>query len=346
MPKKVHGPERGQQRLTGFLPPSRRQPLAEVGGNQRPKGVAREPEEEEEAVVKTEVVEVVRRKIERQRRAPQPRTGPYQRRSSDANAIREDPIQAYNLFFRHLYPGHVDWNHVLPGDQRLEKKYSRLSVSQRQIYFILLRLLQSYVLQHIGADSFDDCSRQWRWNWPTWHSVIFKLVESVKDTVRGENGCWFSSLSTDLGGRPKLPIRPGQIERRPDGNHSRRNVFDYYRAADQSRTLETTAARTMAVLRLGVPPDPRLQASHLCHNFPQTCVNPRHVVWESDCINKSRNLCVMGNVVSCFHRAEKCIFTDVDGHWLPHRNQDFRSIPCDCTVDCLEALTVRVQLDE
>ncbi len=148
----------------------------------------------------------------------------------------------------------------------------------------------------------------------------------------GPRDCWFSELSGDAAGRPKTPIRPGQIEIRQDANHSRKRSWCFYQLDDQSTAVETTLARVMAMLTLGLPIPRTLQASHLCYNERQRCFNPAHVCWEDDRMNKSRTKCTSSSRFYCNHEP-RCVYTDSAGRYLVHRNLD-KYVECDCPVDC------------
>jgi hypothetical protein len=51
-----------------------------------------------------------------------------------------------------------------------------------------------------------------------------------------------STPSTDKGGHCKLPVQPGRIEKRSDGNRSRRDAWDFY-FVEGVAGLETTVGR-------------------------------------------------------------------------------------------------------
>ncbi|EHY54869.1 hypothetical protein HRR83_005872 [Exophiala dermatitidis] len=185
---------------------------------------AEEEEEEEEEGGEEE-------EEEEEQRAPQPRrTVLFRKRSSNANATVESPLDSYRVFLQNLHPHQVDWDNLRPGDARLESRFDGLGQFQQDVYyFILVGLLNAYVKGRIGVANFNDCDRQWVWNWPTWHRTIIRLSGSIEGgRVGGEGDCWFSTFSTGNGGMPKVAMRQGRYERRPDGNHAWRDIFTLY----------------------------------------------------------------------------------------------------------------------
>lgn len=266
-------------------------------------------------------------------------TSYYKKRSNTTTALQCSAVEDYRLALRWLTPPVPAWERLSQGDQALQKRWQRLTAGQRDTYWILVDLLHGYVGGTVGEEDFDDVMTPWVWNWATWHRVILKIAGSMPTRNLQSNTCWMSTLSTDRGGHCKLSVRPGRIEKRSDGNHSRRNIWDFY-IVEGAASLETTTGRLITLLAHGPPTDTGAQASHLCHNEPQQCTNPGHLIWEDDGTNKSRNRCVFGAGFLCPHQP-KCVWTDTTGRFLPHRNCTEWQATCDskgaCEGDCWTA---------
>ena len=136
--------------------------------------------------------------------------------------------------------------------------------------------------------------------------------------------------------RPKIHIAPGTIQLSYDNSSfsiPKTQRLKFTSSLVSEARFKSSVARIIAVLLHGPPADRNTQASHLCHNIAQTCFNPRHIIWESDKRNKGRGYCVNGARFYCPHDP-KCIYTNIDGVFLPHRNLD-TFVVCDCAdFDC------------
>lgn len=248
-----------------------------------------------------------------------------------------DPIGDYRKSLRGISTTHdiVRWNTLSESDRQLRFKHLDLSVTQRQIYRKLIQMLRDHVDARVGVDNFNGHSEMFVWNWWTWHRIILKISKATHSTRQfHEQDCWFSTFSArGHTARPKIHIRPGvmqtfQDESAKDPSTSVRFKFT---AVPGSQLFKSSVARLVAVLVHGAPDSAAQQSSHRCHNNPQRCFNPNHVCWESDGENKSRNSCTYLCALFCLH-TPKCIFTDVDGNYLPDLNIDFVDFlePYDC----------------
>jgi hypothetical protein len=256
----------------------------------------------------------------------------YKHKSDVSKAVDRDAIADYRQSLEAIDTEQqvIDYGKLPPGDQYEMKTIRSFNGVQRKVYFCLVALLRAYVTTWIGVDNFDNIDQLWVWNWPTWHQKILSLAGTASGTGQ-KLDCWFSSLSRDRGGHPKFPIRPGRVQIRKDASRAERNIWRFY--ACEGARIESTVARLVCILKFGQPANASLQASHLCHNVPATCFNPDHICFETDGYNKRRNKDANSHAMYCRHSV-KCIFTNVCGVFLPHRNtMEFQA--CDCPgFDC------------
>lgn len=259
-----------------------------------------------------------------------------------------DPIADYRLSIEHinLNTSTVAWSRLSGADQLYKHRYNLLSARQRILYFKLISFLRVYVESSVfGVSGFNDLDTVFVWNWHTWHGNIVKLVEMVeRDLDPSDDNCWLSLFSaTKDNAIPKIHVTPGVVKFCVDTvTKSRNRIFRFFQITQTS--YKSSVARLVAVLKHG-PPSADMQTSHLCHNSPQKCFNPHHVCWENDLSNKSRNLCVNGARFYCPH-VPKCIWTNVKGVFLPHRNIGTIQV-CDCSLDCHNArILPGIALDE
>lgn len=265
----------------------------------------------------------------------------YSKTSSAENADVYDELEEYRLAKRYLTRTRMMWANASPGDQKLQDSYLALTSQQRTQYWLMRDMLDVYVIRDIGEDKFADMDTRWIWNWATWHKTIMFIAESMSPCDDVAQDCWFSHASFNHAkGYPKYRISVGRFEIRSDANHNARDRYTFYKHQFPSKDRESNICRVMATLKLGPAPSDA-QASHLCANVPQRCVNPAHLLWEKGAENKSRNYCGTGQAYTCIHEP-RCIFTDTDGRWLKHRNANSLE-PCDCEgVKCMDARTVKM----
>lgn len=250
----------------------------------------------------------------------------YTKTSSSHHAQLLDPITEYQLSLRYLNRDSINWEQLSVGDQRLQLKVKALTPSQLDIYHHLIELLRQYVDRTCGAAGFNDTSTLYIWNWPTWHKAILQLANSIVGHYSGMDDCWFSRLGSDRNGRSCITVRPSRTEKRWDVAFYKGEWLHYI--VEGGTHITTSGARFIGVLFNGVPPTEDIQCSHLCHNNPQNCINPRHSRWETDRINKGRNYCTYGSGMYCPHQL-KCVYSSLEGRFLPHRNLSYWAI-CDC----------------
>jgi Zinc-binding loop region of homing endonuclease len=255
-----------------------------------------------------------------------PQRAYYTKTSSLQHAVIIDPVEEYRLSIQHLNKGSTNWCGLSKGDQSLQKEIQGLNPEQSEIYHRLIELLRLYVDRTCGVMGFNDTSTLYIWNWPTWHKAIIQVARGFVGPSCGENDCWFVKMGTDKSGRPSVTVRPSRTEVRWDvafhrGLHHRYTV-------EGGARITTSTARLVGVLLHEAPPSDKYQASHLCHNSPQICINPRHLRWEVDKVNKGRNSCTYGAVMYCPHEV-KCVYTNLAGRFLPHRNL-IDHAECDC----------------
>jgi hypothetical protein len=247
-------------------------------------------------------------------------------------------IASYKMSLEHFgLDGNIRWDRLSAGDQLLKGEYLELSPAQQRLFRKLVGYLRHYVTDRIGIESFDQPTAYGIWNWPTWVRVLLKIAASVQRNIDDADGnCWSSDYAVaTVYRRPAVNIRPGHIELRLNRDSkktpkTRRVMFVIDPAVEDPR-FKQPISRLMAVLFHGIP-SPADQASHLCHNVPQNCINPNHLCWEKDQANKSRNRCVNGAAFYCPHEP-KCIYTSLTGRYLPHRNGT-RWEECTCTENC------------
>jgi hypothetical protein len=233
--------------------------------------------------------------------------------------------------------GTIHWGCLCVGDQLLRGEYLGLSTAQRRLFRKLVGHLRRYVADRIGVEAFDQPTTYGIWNWPTWARILLKIAASVpKDIDDADGNCWFSDYAVaSVYRRPAVHVRPGHIELRENRDSkqtpkTRRVMFVTDPAVEDPR-YKQAISRLMTVLFHGTPSSAD-QASHLCHNLPQNCINPNHLCWEKDQGNKSRMRCVNGAAFYCPHEP-KCIYTSSTGRYLPHRNGT-RWEECTCTENC------------
>jgi hypothetical protein len=258
--------------------------------------------------------------------------------------LLSDPVDDYEKFCSSVSDGKISWSTVSAGDRSYRTKMSGWTPYQRGLYHQFTDLVRRYVDNHVGGSTkFNSNSRQWVWNWPTWHKTIIRLVNnSIDSDDRSADDCVFCHLSVDKCGRPKIRVEPGRYEWRSQstGHKQRHNYLFYY--TEGTRKFETTAGRVMCVLAQG-PPALLQQASHRCYNKPPLCINPRHLIWEEDGSNKDRNNCANGCARLCPH-VPVCIFTDKSGKYLPCRNDVSKeTFICECGSRCWNLVTVIVE---
>jgi len=253
-------------------------------------------------------------------------------------------IYAQSLIYIDVVERTVAWSLVAESEKQLRSQFVALSPGQKSLYFKLIGLLRVYV-ESFGQENFNRVHTMFVWNWPTWHRILLKIARATDSAgFFDENDCWFSTFSFKGPiARPKIHVVPGQMQSfrdtsAKDPSQSIRLKFTQVEAAPR---FKSSVARLLMVFLHGSPPTETSQCSHLCKNDPQRCFNPYHTIWEEDLDNKSRNGCIYGSQLYCPH-SPKCIFTDVSGRFLPHRNIDKLEI-CECTeVDCHAA---RIQDD-
>jgi Zinc-binding loop region of homing endonuclease len=253
----------------------------------------------------------------------------YRKRSANADAIVFNSLEEYQLSLLYIRDETVEWTCLGAGDQWLEKKYNSLSAEQKKVYHCLVRILRKYITTTVGDQNFDEPGTRFIWNWATWHRIIFNVAKHT-DGPGGEKDCWISTLSTDRQMRPKIAVRPGQIEKRMDCNHAYRGKYTFYNIEGSSGRLETTLGRIMTTLANGSPHENSnilTEGSHRCNST--LCGNPLHMVWESSKDNKSRTGCTYSSAFYCPH-SPRCIFTNIKGCYLPHRNDSSGYSDCDC----------------
>jgi len=257
-----------------------------------------------------------------------------------------DPVHEYrlSLMYIHIRERTHNWNRLSGGDRTLRKVYERLEGPKQLRYWRLIGSLREYVRRHIGEEQFSDPHKHFVWNWPTWHRLILKMAENSSG-FDGENDCWHSTYSYAIDGssRPKIHVSPGVTHRVVDRLVTRRTDNVRYRFAlvEGCIPFMSQLARIAATLHSGPPLSISLQASHLCYNDPQLCFFPGHIIWESDALNKTRRYCVYGAKVLCRHRP-RCIWTSIEGRFLPCRNQLIDELVCSCENDCFHRLPARL----
>ena len=258
----------------------------------------------------------------------------YLKKSSNAAATLADPIHEYRLSLVYISSSSTAWFDFSVGDQLLKSRHAKFSATGRKVFFFLVEHLRTYVESTVGIGGFSGTDTLYVWNWATWHRILIRLALSLDvDCSGSENDCWLTSLSMDAGGHPKYKVVPGRVEKRDDVRNNRLDGKWYFYRDENGQGVQTSIGRLACVLRKGIPGSMQ-QASHLCHNDPQGCFNPRHLVWESDRMNKSRNGCIHSCRFFCPHEI-KCIYTNTKGRYLPHRNMEGLGTTCDSQgIDC------------
>ena len=222
----------------------------------------------------------------------------------------------------------TDWGRLSIADRLLERavKKSRLIT---KVHDKLTNGLMATIERGGGLGAFHDTTKPnaaFRWSWHVWHHVIVGISKNIRSC--NPNDCWFSSAH--LNKRDRSTARPKynfQVANVRKVDHDKyRNRFAYLGDQRFPEVQEVVARLVLAAFR--GPGLDKQQASHLCHNVPQLCVNPNHLIWELAGPNLSRNMCVFGAAIFCPHEP-KCVFTDLDGIYMPHRN-DLSGEPCDC----------------
>jgi hypothetical protein len=259
------------------------------------------------------------------------------------------PVFDYELFRCAWNGTNAKWANVSVGDKRLEKPVRKLSETQRAIYVMLVNWFMSMVNEFGGMSLFHDPSDpriHFRWAWCVWHRVIVGVASSITAETIFDQGfqarhCWFSGSHYTTGtsgrlstARPKYNFSVGNVRVVETAHKIYKDKFWYL--SDQAvPEVQESMSRLVCAIRWGLPPNCKSQASHLCHNLPQVCVNPEHIIWELPKANQHRNYCVYGSQAFCPH-LPKCVFTSIDGRYLPHRNHLALSSLCDCeSINCM-----------
>jgi hypothetical protein len=187
---------------------------------------------------------------------------------------------------------------------------------------------QRFVLYHLTMNFFN-CLGIGEEDWtedyvPFWNDLeprdVFPLLimaaRQVVNQPTNTDSCW----------RTYQP-QPGQIPN-----------YCYVNVRREGKDHRVKVARLVCGM-LHVPcltnGDRTLQASHLCQRVPD-CINPWHILPESDLVNKSRIACANSVAHYCPHTV-KCIWTRSDGKLMPHRNDPSRVYlrhECDCEEWC------------
>ena len=124
-------------------------------------------------------------------------------------------------------------------------------------------------------------------NFSTWLGILVRVAGNVDArSAGGPSDCWFSVLSQDRNGYPKLPIRPAAFKKRPDANHNARQKFISYQVRGSLGRVETTVANVMCTLKNG-PSQVGLdqQQEEACHR----CAMIRYDA-EQNCISLIRHI--------------------------------------------------------
>lgn len=261
---------------------------------------------------------------------------------------RESPVSSFDNFFQFaadLQRKSVNWERAHACDGVLESKFSSLTEFQRSVYFFLLFRMKEYV-QRIraapGDSILDNLGLDWVWNWHVWHRNLLKLAkEVVNEGTFDPTVCWKHSEVTykDPTRRKDFCVQRGYFETRRAPNSKQVNK-DWWSYSPTGKTenvnFKTTAATMTLVLLRGPPPveaGRKMDTSHLCYHFPNRCVNPLHVCWESNGDNQDRRSCINGSAAGCPHRP-RCRFVDTEGNPLVCRNNP-RAKGCVCGKKCL-----------
>lgn len=258
---------------------------------------------------------------------------------------RQNPVTDFETFVA-LWDGRrlPSWQGAAISDRLLESSFRRLAPDPKTAYVELINYHLATVENFGGIDTFYDSDkpdRLFQWSWHVWHRVILGICDNIKkcgDTLDQQN-CWFSSAHLNKSdrstARPKYNFQPGDV-RMVDHPHNAYKDKFVYLADQRIKEVQEVVARLICAIVHGPPPPGRNQASHLCHNVPQICVNPAHIIWEAPADNLRRNWCVFAAAGFCPH-TPKCVFTTKDGVYMPHRNHlHYKGGPiCDCeAVDC------------
>jgi hypothetical protein len=214
----------------------------------------------------------------------------------------------------------IEWDAASDGDKLLKKEHEKLSAEQYAYFAHLADQLFENMDEEDGLDSFGD---GFGFNWPSWHRFLLKIVASIdSESLSDDRNCFLSSL-----GSQSERIITGSV-----GIDAKGEVV--FKSDCLQHILLVSQLITM--LKFGCVPERGQQTSHRCMNRKRRfdsqlfnpCLNLEHVIREDSAENKSRNDCIMGYAFSCRHE-EKCIFTDIDGYWLPCINaEDFQECHC------------------
>jgi len=247
---------------------------------------------------------------------------------------RADSVERYKNAVKYLRPREELTTKLNLPDRTVLREMLKSSSNQQFVYLRLWTLLQSFVNDLGGPEEMHKPGvLLGRWNWPTWHyNIIRRVVRSIVNAHPiTDDDCWFSDLAYDPKGRPKLSVLPGVYEIRVGRSLSTNDKEAFFLIEDDSDfpRHDTSAARVMTTLIRGLPSDTKLEASHLCWNNPQFCINPHHTVWETKLQNAARKTCVGGTWEFCLHDP-KCLWTDAEGRYLPCRNKNLLNGVCSC----------------
>jgi len=120
----------------------------------------------------------------------------------------------------------------------------------------------------------------------TWTGIVKQFQRALPPLVdiRDVNKCWALVLAAGRG-YGTLHVKNQQFDKRFNAH---RLIFKLYNPTTE--------------VKLG---DRTMQVSHLCHNG--MCINPAHLAFEGDLLNKDRTKCAHGSAELCPHDP-KCIF--------------------------------------
>ncbi|KAI6232487.1 His-Cys box protein [Aphelenchoides besseyi] len=202
--------------------------------------------------------------------------------------------------------------------------FERFSEVQRECFFNYLDQLEIFVERSIGHENFYG-TENYRWNAVTWFSAILRIVESSIFASSDPNNCI-------------------------NATENRMSVSDRPRIVISVRSEQTTKvmAKVLNVLfnSFGVFDEvlnSTIETSHLCHRG--ICIQPRHLIFETNEANKDRIGCVYGSSSTCTHEPS-CRYFDVTGRYLPCKN-DYTKTACDvnCSVGCFQKLNLDLPVD-
>ena len=155
----------------------------------------------------------------------------------------------------------------------------------------------------------------------TWNKWVDELISKIVNNPQSSEDCWLvKGYPGDTAGYPtkKLAAR---------GNQNKwllhRMTYFVMRPNDLGRLSEG------------------LHCSHRCNRgrfdyekcILHACINPHHISLTTLAQNQDHKYCVRSMAAWCPHRP-RCIYTDVDGRFLPCRNMVIRTEKCLCGRDC------------